>query len=103
LILFLNCIYKIFNQKTGLLYWSLLVAGVMGIPAAFLIDTGLISTCIGVLVLIDVLRICTRSLPNNKTAAWIILIGVTIDLIYWTFNLLIGLGFINIPGFDSYS
>ena len=103
LILFLYCIYKIFNQKPQWIYWSLLIAGVISVPAAFLVDVGLISTCIGVLILIDILRISIRSLPNNKAGAWIILIGVTIDLIYWIFNLLIGLGIINIPSIDSYS
>jgi len=103
LILFLYCIYKIFNQKPGWIYWSLLAVGVISVPATFLIDVGLISTCIGVLVLIDILRISIRSLPNNKAGAWIILIGVTIDLIYWTFNLLEGLAILNIPNIDSYS
>jgi signal transduction histidine kinase len=103
LILFLYCIYKIFNQKTGKIYWSLLVAGVLCVPLAFLIDAGLISTCLAVLVLIDIMRICIKSIPYNKAGAWIILIGVTIDLIYWTFNLMIGLGFINLSTIDSYS
>jgi signal transduction histidine kinase len=103
LILFLYCIYKIFNQKTGKIYWSLLVAGVLSVPAAFLMDAGLISTCLAVLVLIDIMRICIKSIPNNKAGAWIILIGVTIDLIYWAFNLLVGLGFINLSTIDSYS
>ena len=103
LVLFLYCIYKIFNQKTGKIYWSLLVAGVLSVPAAFLIDAGLISTCLAILILIDILRICIKSIPNNKAGAWIILIGVTIDLIYWAFNLLIGLGFINLSTIDSYS
>ncbi len=103
LILFLYCIYKIFNQKPGWIFWSLLIAGVTSIPATFLIDVGLISTGIGVLVLIDILRISTRSLSSNKTGAWIILVGVSIDLIYWTFNLLQGFGIINIPNIDSYS
>jgi len=103
LTLFLYCIYKIFNQKHGWIYWSLLAVGAISVPAAFLIDVGLISTGIGVLVLFDILRISIRSLPNNKAGAWIILIGVSIDLIYWTFNLLRGLDILNIPDIDSYS
>jgi two-component system NtrC family sensor kinase len=103
LVLFLYCIYKIFNQKLGWIYWSLLVAGIISVPAVFLINGGVISTIIAVLILIDILRISIRSLPHNKAGAWIILIGVTIDLIYWTFNLLSGLGIIIIPGIDSYS
>jgi len=103
LTLFLYCIYKIFSQKPGQIYWSLIIAGTIALPAAFLIDVGFISTGLAVLVLIDILRISIKSIPNNKAGAWIILIGVGIDLIYWTLNLLSGLGILNIPTIDSYS
>jgi signal transduction histidine kinase len=103
LILFLYCIYRIYGQKRGRIYWSLLIAGAMGIPALFFIDVGIISTCLAVLVLIDILRISIKSISYNKAGAWIILIGVTIDLIYWTLNLLSGLGVLNISSIESYS
>jgi two-component system, NtrC family, sensor kinase len=103
LTLFLYCIYKIFNQKPGRIYWSLIIAGVIAVPAVFIIDGGLISTALAVLVLIDILRITIKSIPDNQAGAWIILIGVGIDLIYWTLNLLSGVGILNIPTIDSYS
>ena len=67
LLLLLYCTYKMFNQRVGWIYWSLLAAGIISVPAIFLIDVGLISTCLGVLVLIDILRLSVRSLQNNKS------------------------------------
>jgi two-component system NtrC family sensor kinase len=103
LILFLYCIYKIFNQKLGVIYWLLLVIGVTTIPATFLINAGLLSTVIAVLVLLDILRISIKSLPQNKAGAWIILIGVIADLSYWALSLLSDLGVLHISNIDSYS
>src|SRR5204863_2569732 len=97
------CIYKIFNQKPGKIYWSLTIAGAIAVPAVFIIDNGVISTGLAVLVLIDILRITIKAIPGNQAGAWIILIGVGIDLIYWTLNLLSGVGILKIPTIDSYS
>jgi two-component system, NtrC family, sensor kinase len=102
LILYLYCIYKIFNQKPGWIYWSLVASGVLSVPSVFLINAGLVSTCLGVLVLLDVMRISTMSIQRNRSGAWIILISGAIDLIYWTLNLLSVFVDINLPDLDSY-
>ena len=101
-VLFLYCIYKIFNQKLGVIYWSLLVAAIISIPSAFLIDLGIITPCLGIFVLTDILRISIKSLPDNKGGARIILTAVAIALIYFTLYLLSVLSVINIPDIDAY-
>ena len=103
LLLFLYCIYKIFNQPIGWVFKALSVGAIIAVPAVFLFDIGLISICIAVLVLVDTLRVSIRSLRTNKTGGLIILAGVAIGLIYWSLNLLSGIGLINVPGIDSYS
>ena len=100
--LFLYCIYKIFNQKPGWIYWSLISLGIISVPSALLIVGDIISPCIAVLVLIDILRISIKSLQTNRAAARIILILMGIDLVYWICNVLADFSVIHIPDIDSY-
>ncbi|MEO6694040.1 MAG: histidine kinase dimerization/phospho-acceptor domain-containing protein [Ignavibacteria bacterium] len=102
LLLFLYCIYRIFDQKPGWIYWSLLLLGIVAIPSAFLLGGNLISSCVGLLIIVDLLRVSLKSLKANKTGARIILFGVIINLVYWVCNLLSGFSVIHIPDIDTY-
>ena len=103
LLVFLFCIYKIFNQKPKLNYRVLLAAGILGVPLVFFVNASLVNISLAVLILADTLRISIKSLSTNKTGARIILTAVAIDLIYWTFNFLSSLFIINIQDIDAYN
>ncbi|MEO6218872.1 MAG: ATP-binding protein [Ginsengibacter sp.] len=102
LLLLLYCAYKIFNRKPGWIYWILFVAGILAIPSVLLLSDNLIGTFLGILVLMDMMRISIKSLKTNKTGALIILIGMAIDLTFWTVHLLSMLSVITLPSSGSY-
>jgi len=97
----LYCIYNIFNKKTGWIYWSLVVAGMIGLLVDFFIIRSL-GDMIAILILVEILRISIRSLRNNASAAWIIFCFSAIDILYFTASLLADLGVLRIPGIDAY-
>ena len=101
--LILYCNYKIFNQRLGWIYWSLISLAILGVPGSYFMDMGLISTLLAVLILTDVVRISIKSLRTNKIGALIILICISVDLIFWALNLMTGLGIIQVPNIDSYT
>jgi signal transduction histidine kinase len=103
LLVFLYCIYKIFNQKPKLIYKVLLVVGILCVPLVFIINASLVNIFLALLILADTLRISIKSLHAHKTGARIILICVAIDFVYWTLNFLSSLFIINIPGIDTYN
>jgi signal transduction histidine kinase len=48
------------------------------------------------------MRISIKSLKTNKAGAWIILTGMTLDLVFWTVHLLAMLSIVKFPGSSSY-
>ncbi len=102
ILLMLYCIYKIFEQKIGSVFWVVLTISVITILADFLIDDGITSDLLAILVLFEIIRISAKSLKNHKIAARIILVAMSIDFVYWIFNFLSALGVINIPDINLY-
>lgn len=65
IMLFLFCLYKIFHQKVGWVYWILVSFAFVNLLAGFFIYT-YVSALILILVLADMLRICIRCLKTNS-------------------------------------
>jgi two-component system, NtrC family, sensor kinase len=103
LLLFLYCIYKIFNQKFGWFFWLIFFLGIISFPAPIFITGDIISPLLGILALIDILRVSIKSLRTNRAGAGIILFFMGIDLIYWTFSLLSNFSIIHIPYIETYA
>lgn len=83
ILLLLYCVYKIFNRSLGLLYWIIIGAGFFSIPLLFLFRPNIISPAIGVLTIIEIIRINIVSQKTNKIGTLIFLIFGSINLLYW--------------------
>ncbi|MEP6684935.1 MAG: hypothetical protein ABJA35_16800, partial [Parafilimonas sp.] len=103
LLLFLYCIYKIFNEKFGWFFWLIFFLGIISFPSPIFITGDIISPLLGILALIDILRVSIKSLRTNRTGAGIILFFMGIDLIYWTLSLLSNFSIIHIPNIETYA
>ena len=82
-LLLLFCSYKIFNYKIGFFFWVIVAASVVAIPMLFLFRGDFISPAIGVLLLLEIIRISIKSISTNKKGAIIFLTFSGITLIYW--------------------
>jgi len=102
MLLMLYCIYRMFNQRLGWIFRVLLLTDIVAQVISLFVNIDIIGQSLVVLVLADAGRISIRSLRQNKSGAWILVIALIIDGIYWILNLLSGLAIIHILYIDTF-
>lgn len=82
-LLILYCIYKIFDQRFGILYWVILVIGALHVPLLFVFSYELISPILSILVLFETIRISLKTFRVYKKRSLIFLIFGGLHVIFW--------------------
>lgn len=100
-ILTLYCFYRIFELKFGKIYWTMQSLAAALVPLSFVFDSQVMGPILGVLSLIETVRISVISVSRNK-GAWIILTFAALCCIYWLIVTLTRVSIINTPAILSY-
>ncbi|MBK9257855.1 MAG: hypothetical protein IPM42_20565 [Saprospiraceae bacterium] len=98
----LYCIYKIFNQTLGYIFWSFVFLCTLNLIALFYISSNYLGLILAVLVLFEWLRIGILNLKKEKIGSIIFISTSILNLIYWVLLLLNRLDAINLTDLEDY-
>ena len=82
-LIMLYCVYIIFNHKFGIFYWLILAAGAISVPMLFLFRADFVTPAIGVLVILEIVRVNVLSKNENKIRFFIFRIFAVINMLFW--------------------